>query len=210
MPETRFSPSIHGWNFSNSCFPAYRYKLPLFPYARWGKSERGLCGGMVFSALDFYLVAKPVPRIETLNTNDSDPVFRYLVQRLFDSFTPSDVSQYYRLQHPWCSKKTREAHSEQQLQHILNGLDTGTPVPFTLILLRSWNPDRLGENHQVLATGYSVENEYITIRIYDPNYPNQDRYVQFGNKKPVQISMHGQPVPAIHKMLYMRKDPPAL
>lgn len=165
---------------------------------------------MVFSALDLYLAGKPVPRIHTLNTDDSDPLFRYLVQRLFDSFTPSDVAQYYRLQHPWCGKRTLETHSTKHLQEILSGLDSGIPVPFTLILTHTWNPDRLGENHQVLATGYSVGNEYTELRIYDPNYPGTDRFVRFTNKKPVHISMHGQPVRAIHKMQYTRREPPVL
>lgn len=208
MSETRFNPSIQGWNFSNSCFPAFRYKLPVFPYARWGKSERGLCGGMVFSALDYYLAGQALPRIKTLNVSDSDPLFCYLVQRLFDSFTPYDVWWYYRMQHPWCTQKTLQTHSMQHLQQILSGLNKQIPVPFTLILAHTWNPDRLGENHQVLATGYTIEKEYTTLRIYDPNYPNQHRYLQFTNKKPVHISMHGQPVRAIHKMQYTACIPP--
>lgn len=210
MPQTRFSTSIHGWRFSNSLFPEYRYRLPIFPYTRWGKSERGLCGGMVFSALDYYLAQKPIPLTEHLDTNDTNPLFRYLVKRLFDSFSPSDVSRYYQLQHPWCSRQNLYIHSKRHLQLILASLDRGIPVPFTLILVQTWNPDRLGENHQVLACGYDTQHETIRIRIYDPNYPGTDRYIQYSEKPgnyPL-ITMHGQSIHALHKMRYTPQNPP--
>jgi hypothetical protein len=35
--------------------------------------------------------------------------------------------------------------------------------------VRSANPARLGENHQVLAYGYHRQNDRVTIKLYDPN-----------------------------------------
>ena len=40
--------------------------------------------------------------------------------------------------------------------------------------VKSLDPFDLGENHQVLAYGYDLIGDRLTLRIYDPNKPNRD------------------------------------
>jgi hypothetical protein len=42
--------------------------------------------------------------------------------------------------------------------------------------VRSWNPLRLGQNHQVLAYRYELDEgtEELTLWVYEPNYPLRD------------------------------------
>ena len=39
----------------------------------------------------------------------------------------------------------------------------------------SLSPWQLCRNHQVLAYGYTLDGGGVTLHIYDPNYPNDDR-----------------------------------
>ena len=56
------------------------------------------------------------------------------------------------------------------------GLDAGRPAALGLIRVRSRNPLRMGENHQVLAYGYELDEASgsLQIAIYDPNHGGRD------------------------------------
>jgi hypothetical protein len=43
-----------------------------------------------------------------------------------------------------------------------------------LIRSTSANPIHLGHNHQVVAWGYDVSPTELTLRLYDPNWPDRD------------------------------------
>lgn len=208
MSQPPFQIPVNTWNFSNSSFKKYRYRIPIFPYLKLGKSERGLCGGMVFSALDYYYSNKRIPNINSLNINDKDELFRYIVKRLFDSFQFKAVLIYYYLQLPSVKESTLNKHTSKQLGNILIKLKKGIPVPVTLILVKTYNPDRLGENHQVLLTHlYTLREDLIEIKVYDPNYPKTERNLKITvkNKIPTHIDMNGEKVYALHSMRYKAK-----
>lgn len=196
------------WNFSNSSFPKYRYKIPVFPYLKLGKAERGLCGGMVFTALDYYYANKRIPDIYKLNTEDNDTIFRNIVKRLFHSFTVQAVLWYYYLQLPFVSSSFKLKHTSKQLPKIIEELKQNKPVPITLILIKSYNPDRLGENHQVLLTQLTHYTEdFIEFKVYDPNLPKKECYMQLKMQKenPTQIKMNGVEIFALQRMRYKVK-----
>lgn len=208
MSQPPFKIPVNTWNFSNSSFQKYRYKLPIFPYLKLGKAERGLCGGMVFSALDYYYSNKSIPEIKSLNINDKDQIFRYIVKRLFDSFGIKAVLTYYYLQLPIVKENTLNKHTSKQLDKILSKLKKEIPVPVTLILVKTYNPDRLGENHQVLLTQiHTLREELIEIKVYDPNYPKTERIlsIYLKNKIPTHIEMNGDRVYALHSIKYKAK-----
>lgn len=208
MLQPTFKIPDNTWNFSNSSFKKYRYKIPIFPYLKLGKAERGLCGGMVFSALDYYYSNKRIPNINQLNINDKDEIFRYIVRRLFDSFQIQAVLTYYILQLPITEAEYLNKHTSKQLDKILVKLKKGNPVPTTLILIKSYNPDRLGENHQVLLTHlHTLRDNLIEIKVYDPNYPKTERIlrIELKNKIPIHIEMNGEKVYALHSIRYKAK-----
>jgi hypothetical protein len=59
-----------------------------------GNAKDGLCGGMVFAALDYWHAQQPPP---TVQPSPGDPLYRWLVRRLVDSWhLPVGVTQYYQ------------------------------------------------------------------------------------------------------------------
>ena len=57
----------------------------------------------------------------------------------------------------------------QEWPGIKAKLDAGQPCPLGLICIKSTDLKRLGENHQVLAYGYDMVGNDLTLFIYDPN-----------------------------------------
>jgi hypothetical protein len=53
-------------------------------------------------------------------------------------------------------------------------LDSGHLSPIALVEVKSLDPTMLGKNHQVLAYGYSLDDTDLTLRLYDPNFPDSD------------------------------------
>jgi hypothetical protein len=81
-----FLPSTSGFHFSNKTFPqvpdlkldVMGEKIPI------GDASKGLCGGMAFTARDYFEAGIPIPP-DTANPS-SGPLFDYLVKRLFDTY----------------------------------------------------------------------------------------------------------------------------
>jgi hypothetical protein len=53
-------------------------------------------------------------------------------------------------------------------------LDQGRLVPIGLIRVAAKDPRNLTKNHQVIAWGYAEDGRGVTLRIYDPNWPDRD------------------------------------
>jgi hypothetical protein len=71
------------------------------------------------------------------------------------------------------------AHRSQETQwpRIRADIDAGRLSMVGLVRHRGLNPFRLSQSHQVLAYGYRVASDVLTLRVYDPNWPNQDDIV---------------------------------
>ncbi|HLO35262.1 MAG TPA: hypothetical protein VK194_04235, partial [Candidatus Deferrimicrobium sp.] len=54
------------------------------------------------------------------------------------------------------------------------GIDDGRLVPIGLIRVSATDPRKLTENHQVIAWGYAEDGRGVTLRLYDPNWPDRD------------------------------------
>jgi len=90
-----FLPSSNGFGFDNSWpdQPSWVLTTPLGPLGV-GNDSGGLCGGMVFGAMDHFLAARP-----TLAARPpaGTAMHAFLVRRLVDSWhLPSGVARYYR------------------------------------------------------------------------------------------------------------------
>ncbi|MCA1640862.1 MAG: hypothetical protein LC785_02530 [Acidobacteria bacterium] len=59
-------------------------------------------------------------------------------------------------------------------QQIKTDIDNGRLSPIAQIRIKSSDPMQMGQNHQVLAYGYDLNGNDLVIRIYDPNYPDDD------------------------------------
>ncbi len=173
-----FLPTQHGFRFPNAFAPHPLFRVPLPPSRGIpiGDAKNGLCGGMIFAARDFFESGSPLPEINEAPGYGS-PLFGYLVRRLFDSFDlPFGPIKYYR----WMATRDDESLIQWTLNdewpRVCADLNAGQLVPLGLVRLRSRDPFRLGENHQVLAYGYGLDevSGSLLIAVYDPNYPGRD------------------------------------
>ncbi len=176
-----FLPSRHGFPFPN-WFPPGTPVVELstpFGVIPVGSANGGLCGGMVFTALDLYRHGQPPPPEPT------PPIVRHLGRRLVDSFNlPFGFMKYYDWQRrPFADRFFAGMLVQQGVASLTIGnewprvramLDAGQLAPLGLVNVHSLDPRQMGRNHQVLAYGYAVDADNLTLRVYDPNYPGDD------------------------------------
>lgn len=172
---TEFVPSAHAFAFDNS-WPAAP-AVTLGPIGL-GNAAKGLCGGMVFAALDYWLAGREPPQ---QRPEPGTPLYRFIVRRLVESWRlPAGVARYYQwmtLPDTGLARRTLARHWPR----VRASLDAGCPVPLGVVTVAGRDPLRLGANHQVLAYAYTAERSAVTVRVYDPNRgPANDARVRFG------------------------------
>jgi len=189
-----FLPSRCALRFTNH-FPPGPVIAVRLPGARRfpiGDASRGLCGGMVFTVRDFFEAGRQPPAGEDPPCWE-EPLFRYIVRRLFDSFRlPSGPLKYLLWMalpdhDTWYARGLLHRTFREEWPQIRNEIDRGRPSPLGFIRHRSANPFRLGENHQVMAYGYTRDGTTgeVSMRIYDPNYgPCDDLAMTFNPDLP--------------------------
>jgi hypothetical protein len=182
-----FRPSTSGFSFSNS-FPVVPHftlnvlgvQVPI------GNAANGLCGGMAFAARDYFEAGLARPALTT--PPSSGPLYNTFVGRLYDSFNlPNGPVKYMHLMNPdlpdhetWWSMTFGSPRGRawitivEEWPRIKADLDGGHPSPIALIHVKSHDPMAMGQNHQVLAWGYDLVGNDLTIFVYDPNYPDND------------------------------------
>src|SRR5437870_3592169 len=90
-----FMPSINGLPFRNSWPPQpdIVVDVPPFGQVAIGDASNGLCGGMVFTVRDVFEAGQPP--LTDPQPSQGQPLFDYIVRRLFDSFNlPGGVLKY--------------------------------------------------------------------------------------------------------------------
>ena len=175
-----------------------------------GSAARGLCGGMVFTALDVF-TAGGQP-LEEGQPEPGSPMFDHIVRRLFDSWDlPGGALRYYQ----WMLLPDADVLGptvDEQWPAVRVELDAGRPCPLGLVTVRSANPLRLGLNHQVLAYDYSVAGDRVALRLYDPNTrleESDDVSLRFGPATvPVEHNVNiGLPIRGFFRVRYTAADP---
>lgn len=216
-----FVPSRNGFAFPNWFPPGTPVLEVPTPLGRIpiGDANGGVCGGMVFTAMDLHRYGIVPPPEAT------PPVFRYLCHRLIDSFNlPFGVLKYYDwMRRPGSSRsyggvKMQAGLSyltiENEWPRIRASLDAGQTVALGLVKAHSFHPKEMGKNHQVLAYAYETFEATgdITIHIYDPNYPLEDTATLITNiqnpdaDRPV---IHSREGPSVRGFFYTEYRPPA-
>jgi VCBS repeat protein len=57
---------------------------------------------------------------------------------------------------------------------IKTDIDTHHLSPIGMIEIKDSDPTKMGQNHQVIVYGYSLDGTDLTLRLYDPNAPDND------------------------------------
>jgi len=188
-----FLPSTSGWRFSNAFAPRSLFdvglgsaKIPI------GNAANGLCGGMVFATRDYFEAGLVPPPEATPPTQGA--LYTYFVRRLFDSFNlPFGPARYLYLMDPALSDyETRPNPSRlarrsrawvmirKEWPKIRRDLDQGRLCSIGLVRVKcplfkiKAALGIIGQNHQVLAYGYELNGNDLSLYIYDPNYPGND------------------------------------
>ncbi|MEV6305597.1 hypothetical protein AB0M02_39705 [Actinoplanes sp. NPDC051861] len=204
MPRT-FLPSRDGFAFVNSWPRQPAVTLPTpFGDIGVGNAEGGLCGGMVFAALDFWHAGTATPAERPAK---DDPLYTFLVDRLIDSWhLPAGVVQYYQWMNLPDGDSSFTALGRRvliergvswrtirvQWAQISKDLDSGVPVPLGVVTIDSKDPRDLALNHQVLAVGYNRIGNRVTLRVYDPNRGRRDdTFIAFDTGAPARATTFG-------------------
>jgi hypothetical protein len=224
----KFSPLTDGFAFTNSWPSAPAISIPTpFGSIGIGNAAAGLCGGMVFAALDYWQAQKPPPGHQPA---PGTPLYQFIVRRLIDSWhVPAGVAEYYQwmnlpdgdssftiLGRPVVSQRGLSWRTiVQQWPQVKGGLDSGVPVPLGLVTVASTNPGQLGHNHQVLAWGYQVAGPEVTVAVYDPNSGQDDGvHIKFDTSDPSAATTFqhniniGWPVRGFFRTAYSPVTPP--
>jgi hypothetical protein len=179
-----FLPSTSGLHFVNYYphEPTLTITLPLGRVLGIGDAANGLCGGMVFTVVD-YFQAKVVIPSDTNPPAAGSPLYQFIVKRLFDSFNlPLGIARYLALMEPsfpdvglgFGLPGRASVMVSEEWPRIKASLDAGQLAPLGLVKIKSDKPEDLGKNHQVLAYGYDLDGAELTLRLYDPNYADND------------------------------------
>jgi hypothetical protein len=161
-----FSPIIHGYNFLN----LFDLKLIVSVTSILKKHLFiGLCGGMVFSALDYFYSS--VKRPDFISPNEFKEEFvEYLWKRQRDSV--SLLTLLKLIYHGISSDKKNFNHLlSKNIPIILEKLNQNIPVPVVIVRNRFFeNPTN---NHQLLIVSCAIDGPLTHFTCYDPNYPKQ-------------------------------------
>ena len=229
MPVEPFLASRHGFAFRNSwpSQPAVVVPTPLGP-VEIGNARGGLCGGMVFAALDYWHAGTQPPDDQPAAGSD---LYRYIVRRLVESWhVPAGILQYYR----WMTLPDGDRSFEvlgrrivserglswltlrRQWPEIRVDLDHGVPVALGVVTTASSNPKDLGLNHQVLAYGYEESVQQVVLHVYDPNRGRRDdTTISFGTASPTRPRAFthtlglSHPVRGFFRTVYVPESPPS-
>jgi hypothetical protein len=231
MPvQERFLSSRHGLAFGNAwpSEPAVTLASPFGPI-NVGNAGGGLCGGMVFTVVDYWHagMVPPVARPAA-----GDPLYRYIVRRLIDSWhLPAGVAQYYQ----WMNLPDGDTGFDVlgrrvvidrglawrtigvQWPQIKADLDRGTPAALGVVTVASSKPADLALNHQVLAYAYDRSGDAVSVRVYDPNRGQRDDiWIRFdtGASAKATTFTHNlgmsHPVRGFFRTAYTPSTPPAV
>jgi hypothetical protein len=168
-----FRPSARGFHFANRFPPGPTVRLgPLDP--RWigiGDASAGLCGGMSLTVRDLFEADVEPPADREPPANGSIR-FRALVRRQVESLDWLRVPLRFYLLSAFGGRRWQAF--DREWPRLRAALDGGQLVTIGLIRKLSANPFALTQNHQVLAWGYDDNPGRLTIRLYDPNWPDRD------------------------------------
>jgi hypothetical protein len=179
MSESRavphFLPSAHGLHFANRFPPGPTVRFgPIDP--RWvgiGDAASGLCGGMSWFVRERFAAGQPVPP-DTAPPANGSALFQALVRRQVRSLEWFRTPLGFWWIGAFGPDRTARRTREDEWPRIRATIAAGRLAMIGLVRHQGLDPRNLTRSHQVLGYGYTVEDDTITIRLYDPNWPDRD------------------------------------
>lgn len=182
---TSFDPKKHGFHFSNRFKNIVVSDLDII--------TGGLCGGMVYTALDYFHWNKSIPQQDYMPA-EGMPLQSYLFHRQVNSIV-LNVDRWAEMGLNPAGARNRELFNwglqlgSGRLGELRAMIDAGKPVPLGLqecgadCGCPTTGDERCPSSHQVLAIGYAMGKyqgnvsdasvEDVSIFLYDPNFPDE-------------------------------------
>jgi len=173
-----FLPSVNGFHIANAWPSGPTVHIgPFDPRAIGiGDAANGLCGGMVYTVGDLFAAGVAMRADHEVPANGS-PQFNAIVRRQVESLAFLSVPVRFWLRSALGGSlggDRARATFEREWPKARALLDAGRVAMIGLIRMASANPRNLTRNHQVMAWGYAEDGRGVTLRLYDPNWPDRD------------------------------------
>lgn len=175
---TNFKPEVHGFKFSNT------FLTPVDFGGINGLKLGGLCGGMVYSSLD-YFNAKAVVPSQNFRPANKTTLQSYIYRRQLNTLQNNPDKWTELIMNPFGWRTNEffnwglQGSNGGRLQELKELIDKGIPAPLGMF---EAGDGGFRPHHQVLAIGYEMgrykgdlgaNKEDFKIFIYDPNFPNR-------------------------------------
>lgn len=160
MKKCNFTPANHGLKFLN-----------YFPDAKYGLIEsKGLCGGMCYTALDYFYFKMLIPATNVTPSTISDPIGIYVKDRQWDSLMGSwHFTKFMVLMTNPDPNALKYWSTHDEWMKIVTAINNNKPLPIGLVIYLG-----LTKCHQVVPYGYQDGANEKRLFCYDPNYPNKE------------------------------------
>ncbi len=211
--KSPFDPRINGFKFINyfqlpssiglniSFVHITSVSLPNLVY--------GLCGGMCFSALDYFYAGKGIPGDGNIPASGS-PIYNYLLSRQLTSLDHGTIEKviFWMLS---SDEDLAERMVGGEIPALRASLDGGSPA--VLVLIRARGLTDPSHNHQVTAIGYDFDpaSKAMTIYLYDPNHPGEEPSLTLNLANPATslglVQSTGEPLRGFFVNNYQAKVP---
>jgi hypothetical protein len=177
--EKIFTPLVHGFGFQNS-FPGIPFLIrknsiinELVHRLFFRKNSYGLCGGICFTALDYFYSEKEIPYIES-PPEAGDFIHSYIFKRQNDTYGSFGrfISKFIFWSLISDTKLQRKTY--QEFSDIRLSLDRKQPIVLGLVYVHISQSLAIWSNHQVIAYKYEADLEKNTVYLYDPNFPGRE------------------------------------
>ena len=173
--HTRFNPAVHGFKFANT--------FANNMLSQFDVRTDGLCGGMVYAALDYFNAEKTIPQ-QNYEPTEGTALRQFIYRRQVESLA-SNLDKWAELTvNPFGTRNEEfyrwglDGKPGGRIDELKREIDAGRPVPLGL---KGCNEGCNGD-HQVLAIGYDMGGyqgdfganlRQFKIFIYDPNFPGR-------------------------------------
>lgn len=172
-----FLPTTHGLRFANRFPSGPTIRLGPFALPRpfgIGDAANGLCGGMAWFVRERFEAGLAVPT-DTAPPASGSPLFTALVRRQVRSLEWSRTPIAFWWVGAFGGPERAAGRSRDiEWPRVRRMIDRGRLAMVGLVRHQGPSPLALSRSHQVLAYGYTMDGNAITLRVYDPNWPLRD------------------------------------
>jgi hypothetical protein len=177
--EKIFAPLIHGFSFQNS-FPGIPFLVrknsiinELVHILFFRKNSYGLCGGMCFTALDYFYAEKKLPSLES-PPEVGDFLHSYIFKRQNNTYGRFGKFISKFIHWSLISDIKLQRNTYKEFFDIRLSLDRNQPIVLGLVYVHLSQSLAIWSNHQVIAYKYEIDSERSTLYLYDPNFPGRE------------------------------------